>query len=68
LKALCKIKEEKKFKTRLKELKRYSMMIQRKHVNNKFQIIRRVNNKELRTLYMSYENSYKKFINLSYSK
>jgi hypothetical protein len=38
------------------------------HVKNKIQIIRHVNNKELRTLHMSYANSYKKFINLSSGK
>jgi hypothetical protein len=38
------------------------------YVNSKFQIICHVNNKELRTLHMSYENSFQKFINLLYGK
>jgi hypothetical protein len=38
------------------------------HAKNKFQIIWHVNNKELRTLHISYANSYKKCINLSYDK
>jgi hypothetical protein len=35
-------------------------------VNNKIQIIWYVSHKELRTLHMSYENSYHILVNLSY--